>query len=62
MLGQEVTTLVDGPQPGGHYSVTWTGNSDRGFLAASGVYTYRIEATTADGKSLKDMKKMLLLK
>jgi hypothetical protein len=62
MLGQEVTTLVDAPQPGGYYSVTWTGNTDRGFAAASGVYTYRLEATTADGKLLNSLKKMLLLK
>jgi hypothetical protein len=62
MLGQEITTLVDAPQPGGLYNVTWTGNSDAGFPAASGVYMYRLEAKTVDGKILNSLKKMLLLK
>ncbi len=62
LLGQEVTTLVDAPQPGGFYSVTWTGNSDAGFPVSSGVYVYRLEAKTADGKILNSLKKMLLLK
>jgi flagellar hook assembly protein FlgD len=62
MLGQEVTTLVDAPQPGGYYNVTWTGHSDKGFAVASGVYAYRLEAKTADGKNINILKKMVLLK
>ncbi len=62
MLGQEVTTLVNGQQPGGFYNVAWTGNSDRGFAVSSGVYVYRLEAKTAEGKNINILKKMVLLK
>ncbi len=62
MLGQEITTLVDAPQPGGSYSVNWDGNSDTGILVSSGIYFYRLEATTSDGKIINNMKKMVLLK
>lgn len=62
MLGQEVTTLVNAPQPGGFYNVTWTGHSDRGFAVSSGVYAYRLEARTAEGRIINILKKMVLLK
>ena len=62
LLGQEVTTLVDGPQPGGFYHITWNGNGVRGHAVSSGVYVYRLEAKTADGRILNSMKKLLLVK
>jgi hypothetical protein len=62
MLGQEIATLVDGPQPGGSYSISWNGNSNAGHAASSGVYVYRLEAKTADGKTITSVKKMLLLR
>ncbi len=52
MLGQTVTTLVDGPKPAGRHEVDF----DAGSLA-SGVYFYRIESTEGS-----ETKKMMLLK
>jgi hypothetical protein len=62
MLGQEIATLVDGPQPGGSYSIGWNGKSNAGHAASSGVYVYQLEAKTADGKTITSVKKMLLLR
>ena len=44
ILGQEVRTLVDGPQEAGYYSVTWDGRDDSGREVASGVYLCRLKA------------------
>ena len=43
MLGQEVATLVNGPQEAGVYTVSF--NTNNGTLGlSSGVYVYRLEA------------------
>lgn len=52
ILGQKVTTLVDGLMAAGKHTITWGGGS-----VASGVYYYRL---TVD--SFVETKKMLLLK
>jgi len=52
MLGQEVTTLVDGIQEVGYKSVEFYSST-----LPSGIYTYRLQAGT-----FIDVKKMLLLK
>jgi hypothetical protein len=52
VMGQKVTTLVDGQHEPGMYTVVWNGSS-----AASGVYFYRMAA----GDYI-EMRKMLLLK
>jgi hypothetical protein len=57
ILGQNVTTLIDGYRPAGDHTVTWEGRDGNGGPAASGVYFYRIEAG-----SFTKCKKMLLLK
>jgi photosystem II stability/assembly factor-like uncharacterized protein len=62
MLGQEVATLVDAPQPGGTHSASWSGNADAGHSVASGMYLYRLNARTADGTTFTSLKKMLLIK
>ncbi|MBM2840923.1 MAG: C-terminal target protein [Bacteroidetes bacterium] len=62
MLGQEIATLVDSPQPSGVHQASWNGNTDAGFSASSGMYIYRLDAKTADGKTINSVKKMLLLK
>ncbi|MCK4547914.1 MAG: C10 family peptidase [Candidatus Eisenbacteria sp.] len=36
--GQRVRTLLDAPQPGGTYTVTWDGKDEDGAPVASGVY------------------------
>lgn len=57
ILGQNLTTLVDGPRPAGYHQVLWNGKSDQGETVASGVYFYRIQ--TDENTSSR---KMLLLK
>lgn len=57
VLGQEVTTLVDGPMEAGSYEVDWDGTNESGIHTASGIYFYKIEAG-----SFVETKKMMLLK
>lgn len=52
MLGQEVTTLVDGPKQPGRYSVKWDAPN-----AAGGLYFYRLTAG-----DFVQTKKLLLIK
>lgn len=56
LLGQEVRTLVNGPQTAGTHEVTWDGRDNGGKAVASGVYLYRLEA----GGLVKTRKLMLL--
>jgi len=57
LAGQRVTTLVQGEQKAGTYTVTWRGRDDRGREVSSGVYFYRF---TAGG--MAETHRMLLLK
>jgi hypothetical protein len=57
LLGQKVTTLVNGAMPAGNHSVTWDGTSESGGSVASGIYFYRISAG-----SFNETKKMMMLK
>ena len=58
VLGQVVNELVNTEQQAGFQSVLWNAN------VASGMYFYRLEATSIDNPSLRfvETKKMLLLK
>jgi hypothetical protein len=53
VLGQRVTTLVNGEVPAGYHKIPWNAGDQ-----ASGLYFYRL---TADGNVI-DTKKMMLLK
>ncbi len=59
LLGEEVATLVNAEQPPGDYHALWNGSS-----SASGVYFYRLDATTAEipRKVFIGVGKMLLTK
>jgi len=59
LLGQEVTTLVDGMRDAGYESAEWDASGN-----ASGVYFYRIEAVNvADpAKAYVETKKIMLMK
>ena len=59
LLGQEVETLVNESQSAGNQQVTWNANH-----VASGLYFYKIEATSiADpSKSYTNIMKMILIK
>ena len=47
ILGQRMTTLVDGPQGAGAYRARWDGTDAAGRAAASGVYFYRLTVAGA---------------
>ncbi len=55
-LGQEVATLVNGPQESGYNSAVWSARN-----VASGLYFYRITATSGQNVFI-DVKRMLVLK
>jgi hypothetical protein len=57
VLGREVSTLVKERQERGEKAVVWNGLDELGHSVASGIYIYRIEAS-----SFIDSKKMILMK
>jgi hypothetical protein len=57
LMGQRVTVLADQVYESGIYSVYWQGRDERGNLAPSGVYFYKMNAP-----GFSDVKKMTLLK
>ncbi len=59
VYGQEVGTLVNGQREAGTSSVAWDGSG-----LASGIYFYRLQATSADGRaqSFTETRKLLLIK
>ena len=56
-LGQAVRTLVDGYQPAGDRIVRWNSRDGQGRTVSSGLYFYRL-----DGETVKEVRRMLLLK
>ncbi len=64
ILGQEVATLLNTEQILGFHSVQWNSTNTAGNHVASGVYFYRIEATslTETSKAFTQTKKMLMLR
>ena len=57
ILGQRVTTLVDGIYTGGIHDISWKAVDDRGQPVASGVYIYTL--VTNDTRIAR---KMLLIR
>jgi immune inhibitor A len=57
ILGREVKTLVNTPQPSGEYSVTWDGTDNDKRQVASGIYLYSL--SRGDERQIR---KMILLK
>jgi len=62
ILGQEVRALVNGMQNAGFFEATWDGQNNSGTQVASGMYYYRLEASSLSGTNHVSDKKMLLLK
>jgi len=63
LLGREVITLVEQTMPAGRHRIQWDGYDDAGNPAASGLYFYRLEATSVEGgRQSVSVKKMLLLR
>jgi hypothetical protein len=57
LLGQMVTTLVDGVREAGTHLATWNGRDASGRAMPSGIYLYRLESG-----SRVEMRKMVLMK
>ncbi len=57
VIGQKVTTLIDGSMQAGYHSIEWDGVNSNGKQVSSGVYFYKIQAG-----DYSHSKKMLLLK
>jgi len=57
ILGQEVTTLLNGNMAAGTHNVTFDASR-----LSSGVYLYKIEAKGVDGNNFTSIKKMILTK
>lgn len=57
ILGQKVRTLIETEKPAGMHQVIWNGTDDHGVSVASGIYLYKIEAT-----SFREVKRMVFLK
>jgi hypothetical protein len=64
LLGQEVKTLVNGNQLPGEQAVVWDSRNNAGQIVSSGVYFFRIEATSMSPtvRVFRDVKKMVLIK
>ena len=57
MLGEEVTTLINGNMTSGNHYINFDGIN-----LNSGVYLYKLEAVGIDGSSFRNVKKMTLIK
>jgi hypothetical protein len=63
ILGREVRTLVNEQSSPGTFQVVWNGENGFGNRVASGVYFYRLTATSSGTKAtFTSVKKMVLLK
>ena len=57
LIGQKVTSLIDGRRPAGRYTVHWDGRDESGHELASGAYLYRLQI-----RGQTKTRKLLLLK
>jgi len=62
ILGQEIARLVDEVQAGGYHIVTWDGTTDNGVRVPTGLYFYKLEASSSVGRVFTSIRKMLVLK
>lgn len=62
LLGQEVATILNGPEGAGNYVVVWDGRDGAGREMSSGVYFYRIDVRAVGGGTYSAVRKMLLVK
>lgn len=60
IIGEEVTTLVNGWKQRGSHKAHWDGTSNNGRMVASGIYFSRITVKTLNGVRYARTKKMLL--
>jgi len=60
--GRLVRTLLDEKREPGRYREAWDGRDASGRAAASGVYFYRLQATTGAGERFAEAKRMVLVR
>jgi hypothetical protein len=61
LSGQKIKTLVSGRQSSGNHLAEWNALDKNGRRVASGVYFYKLKASTS-GKNYQRIRKMVLLK
>ncbi|MBN1638319.1 MAG: T9SS type A sorting domain-containing protein [Ignavibacteriales bacterium] len=63
ILGREVVELVNNSEQAGVKKVLWNGLTSNGSMVSSGIYIYRIEATSLENSAtFNAVEKMMLLK
>lgn len=63
LIGQEIAVLANGPFAAGQQTIVWNGKDLSGRTASSGLYFYRLRATSSiDGQVFNQMRKMMLVK
>jgi hypothetical protein len=63
ILGQEIATLANEQRPAGYFVAEWNATNNFGNKVSSGVYFYKMEASSVSGgNSFQSLKKMLILK
>ena len=63
ILGQEVAVLINSQIEAGYQSITWNAQSNSGAVLSSGIYLYRLEATSrVSDKHFNQINKMLFVK
>ncbi|MDH4070396.1 MAG: T9SS type A sorting domain-containing protein [Ignavibacteria bacterium] len=62
LLGQEIVSLVDGTREAGIHEVVWDARTAFGSPVGTGLYYYRLEASSSSGESFVMFRKMLFLK
>jgi flagellar hook assembly protein FlgD len=61
-MGRKVKSFDHPSQPAGYHYITWNGTNEAGNQVSSGIYFYRIKATSLENKEVfvKTHKMMLL--
>ena len=63
LLGREIKSLSLNAQSAGYQRVVWNGTNNQGSTVSSGVYLYRVRATSLNGgKTFDRSAKMMMLK
>lgn len=62
IIGRKVKTLYEGIQSSGDFEVSWDGKDLNGNELATGIYLYRLEATSKNRTVFSETKKMMLIR
>jgi flagellar hook assembly protein FlgD len=62
ILGEKVATLVNGVVAAGYQSVEWNAGNSSGVSVPSGIYLYRLQVTSLNGREFHEVRKMVLMK